>query len=146
MDKYMTANAVFSKFSRTYMDLKKDLPIRPSEMAVLNIITLRGGRYTPLMLAEILGVSKSMIAIHLRVLSQKGYIYKEFSPNDKRSFYVLPTEEAIALTADFKIKQSAHLKTIESAIGAEKFEELIQLMDQTLPTLEELNEELRHAK
>lgn len=146
MDKYMTANAVFSKFSNAYMDLKKDLPIRPSEMAALNIITQRGGRYTPLMLAELLGVSKSMIAIHLRVLSQKGYIYKEFSPNDKRSFYVMPTEEAIALTDTFKIKQSVHLKTIESALGTEKFEELIQLMDQTLPTLEELNEELRHAK
>lgn len=39
MDKYLNANIVFSKFSRNYMALKKDLPIRPSEMGVLNIIT-----------------------------------------------------------------------------------------------------------
>lgn len=32
MDKYLEANAVFSKFSRDYIELKRDLPIRPSEM------------------------------------------------------------------------------------------------------------------
>ena len=39
MDKYFHANAVPSIFSKSYMELKKDLPIRPSEMGVLNIIT-----------------------------------------------------------------------------------------------------------
>lgn len=55
MDKYLRANAVFSRFSRSYMELKKELPICPSEMGVLNIITRRGGRYTPLMIAELFG-------------------------------------------------------------------------------------------
>ena len=38
MDQYFNANAVFSLFSKKYMDLKKGLPNRPSEMGVLNII------------------------------------------------------------------------------------------------------------
>ena len=48
MDKYFTANAVLSIFAKSYMELKKDLPIRPSEMGVLNIITQIPGPHTPL--------------------------------------------------------------------------------------------------
>ena len=132
MDKYINANRVLSRFSRNYMEQKKDLPIRPSEMAVLNIITQRGGQYTPLMIAELLGVSKSMIAAHIQVLSQNGYIRKEASEEDKRSFYVLPTDKAVRLTDEFKIKQTEYLKAIEAVIGETEFEELVRLLDKTL--------------
>lgn len=40
---YLMANAELSKFSRNYMQLKKSLPIRPSEMGVLNIIVQTSG-------------------------------------------------------------------------------------------------------
>lgn len=141
MDKYMNANVVFSKFSRNYMELKKDLPIRPSEMAVLNIITQLDGKYTPLMIAELLGVSKPMITAHIRVLLKKGYIRKEASMDDKRSFYVLPTDKAVQLTDKFAIKQMDYLKKIESVLGETEFAKLICLLDQTLPTLEKMKEE-----
>lgn len=141
MDKYMDANIVFSKFSRNYMELKKDLPIRPSEMAVLNIITQRGGSFTPLMIAELLGVSKPMIAAHIQVLLKKGYIYKEALPEDKRSFYVLPTDKALTLADKFNMKQSEHLKEIESEIGEADFNELIRLLNKTLPILDKMKEE-----
>lgn len=141
MDKYMDANIVFSKFSSNYMELKKDLPIRPSEMAVLNIITQRGGSFTPLMIAELLGVSKPMIAAHIQVLLKKGYIYKEALPEDKRSFYVLPTEKALTLADKFNMKQAEHLKEIESEIGEADFNELIRLLNKTLPILDKMKEE-----
>ena len=92
MDKYFNANAIFSIFSRDYMELKKDLPIRPSEMGVLNIITKRKEKFTPVMVADLLGVSKPMIANHISVLEKKDYVYKEFSLDDKRSFFILPTD------------------------------------------------------
>lgn len=141
MDKYMNANVVFSMFSRNYMELKKDLPIRPSEMAVLNIITQLDGKYTPLMIAELLGVSKPMITAHIRVLLKKGYIRKEASVDDKRSFYVLPTDKAVQLTDKFAIKQMESLKKIESILGETEFTKLICLLDQTLPILEKMKEE-----
>lgn len=141
MDKYMSANIIFSKFSRNYMELKKELPIRPSEMAVLNIITQRGGKYTPLMIAELLGVSKPMITAHIQVLLQKGYIFKEASTDDKRSFYVLPTEKAIELTDSYKIKQADYLKTIEESLGEDDFNELVRMLDKTLPIFEKMREE-----
>lgn len=141
MDKYMKANAVLSKFTRNYMELKKDLPIRPSEMAVLNIITKRGGMYTPIMIADLLGVSKPMITAHISALQKKGYIRKEESEEDKRSFYVVPTKKAVELTDRFEVKQAKQLERMEVAIGKDGFEELITLVEKVLPVFEKMWEE-----
>lgn len=128
MDKYLYANIVFSKFSRDYMGLKSGFPIRPSELAVLNIITRREGRYTPLMIKELLGVSKPMITAHVNVLEKKGYIYKDYVLSDRRSFYVMPTDKGVALADEAERKTSAKLKEIEEGIGEEKFTELIDTL------------------
>lgn len=140
MDKYINANIVFSKFSRDYLELKKDLPIRPSEMGVLNIITKREGLFTPLMIAELLGVSKPMIATHISILEKKGYIYKEESLSDKRSFYIMPTEKAKILVNKAEMKLNGKLKKIEDKLGEERFNLLINLVEETqefLKTIEE---------
>lgn len=135
--RYINANIVFSKFSRDYIDLKKDLPIRPSEMGVLNIITRREGLFTPLMIADLLGVSKPMIAAHISALEEKGYIYKESSSSDKRSFYVMPTEKARTLVDENEKKLNSHFKRIEGELGREKFVTLIGLLDKTQKLLEQ---------
>lgn len=134
----MNANIVFSKFSRDYMGLKKDLPIRPSEMAVLNIITQREGDFTPLILAEMLGVSKPMVAAHLQTLLRKGYVYKEACLDDKRSFYVRPTDKGKALAGEFETKQTEYLKRVEEGIGEEDFAELTCLLSKTQIILDEM--------
>lgn len=141
MDRYVNANAVFSKFSRDYAKLKKVLPIRPSEMGVLNIITRREGLFTPVMIAELLGVSKPMIAAHISVLEEKGYIYKDFSSNDKRSFYVMPTDKAKELSSSTEAKLNEHLMAIENKLGVERFDLLISLLDETLDIIAEKSDE-----
>ncbi len=128
MEKYLNANIVFSKFSRDYMGLKSGLPIRPSELAVLNIVTRRGGKFTPLMIKELLGVSKPMITAHINILEKKGYIYKDFVLKDKRSFYVMPTSKAHFLVDEAERKTTAKLKEIENEISEEKFQELVELL------------------
>lgn len=140
MNRYVSANAVFSKFSRDYMELKKDLPIRPSEMGVLNIITRREGLFTPVMIAELLGVSKPMVATHISVLEEKNYIYKDFSSSDKRSFYVMPTDKAIALVNDTEEKLNEKLREIENKLGEDKFNLLIELLEKTQTVLEDKGE------
>lgn len=137
MDKYMNANVIFSKFSRDYMELKKDLPIRPSEMGVLNIITKREGKYTPLMIADLLGVSKPMVAAHVSVLEKKGYVYREYSSTDKRSFYVMPTEKAVALADESEEKLNNVLKNVEEELGEEKFSLLVGLLETTQKILKQ---------
>ena len=139
MDKYMNANIAFSKFSRDYIALKKDLPIRPSEMGVLNIITKRAGLFTPLMIAELLGVSKPMIAAHISALEKKGYISKDYSPSDKRSFYVIPTDKAKELVDVTDEKLDQYLKAVEGKMGTDKFEQLVELIAEMQGVIAEEN-------
>lgn len=135
MDKYSKANAVLSKFCHSYMSLKKELPIRPSEMGLLNIIVMKEGKFTPVMLAELLGVSKPMITAHITALEKKGYIKKEYSKEDKRSFYVIPTQKAKELVKTTSKKTNGYLFEIESSIGTERFETLLSILDDTTKIL-----------
>ena len=131
MNKYLEANIIMSKFCNNYMELKKDLPIRPSEMGVLNIIVKREGKFTPLMIAELLEVSKPMITTHIVSLEKKGYIYREVSEIDKRSFFVCPTDKAISLVEETSKKMDMNLGKIEEAIGEKEFQDLLKLLAET---------------
>lgn len=141
VDAFVKANALLSKFSRNYMDLKSGLPVRPSEMGVLNIITETPGPHTPLMLAEMLGVSKSMIAAHLAALIKKGYITKQASKDDKRSYYVIITEEGRALVSHAKCETKRQLSGMLERMGQERFEHLIALIEEANNYLETRCEE-----
>lgn len=131
MDRYLRANIIFSKFSRNYMELKKELPVRPSEMGLLNIIVQRDGLFTPLMIAELLDVSKPMVTAHITALEKKGYIKKEYSKEDKRSFYVIPTDKAMELVKKTTEKMKEYLSQIEAALGEETFESLLSMLSDT---------------
>lgn len=137
MEQYIAANAVFSKFSRNYMELKKNLPIRPSEMGVLNILAATPGPHTSVMLAELLGVSKPMITASLNSLSEKGYITKEQSQEDKRVYHVLLTPKAKQLVEDARLDTNRQLARLEEALGQEGFAQLIELTRKANLLLEE---------
>lgn len=130
MDRFAEENAVLSKFCKGYMELKKDLPIRPSEMGVLNIIVQRDGKFTPLMLAEMLEVSKPMITAHISVLEKKKYITKEALQEDKRSFYVIPTEKAKELVAVAGKSTKSHLMYLEDELGGDDYKKLLNILNQ----------------
>ncbi len=136
MDKYLTANAALSKFSRNYMELKKGLPIRPSEMGVLNILSATPGPHTSVLLASFLGVSKPMITANLTSLAEKGYITKEQSPSDKRVYYVLLTPKAQQLVEAAQAETNRHLNQLISALGEEGFDQLISLTQKANQILE----------
>ena len=139
MDQYVIANAAFSKFSRNYMELKKGLPIRPSEMAVLNIITQTSGPHTPVMLAQMLGVSKPMITALLTALAEKDYIIKEPSKDDKRAYYIIPTEKALALVESAKQEMDGHLSRLIDAMGQDEFDMLVRLAQKASSVLKKEN-------
>lgn len=119
------------------MALKKDLPIRPSEMGVLNIITKREGLFTPAMIAELLEVTKPMVANHIAILEEKGYITKEYSESDKRSFYVIPTDKAKMLVIETESKLNKKLINLEKKLGSKRFDELIRSLEEAKSYLED---------
>ena len=138
MDKYLHANIVLSKFSRDYIDLKNNLPIRPSEMGVLNLLVKREAKYTPLAIADMLGVSKTMVAAHIAVLEKGEYIVKQPSETDKRSFFVLPTEKAKRLVQEVDERLDSQLRFLEKTMGADMFDALITLADWAQKTIEKM--------
>lgn len=137
MDKYFKANAILSVFSKKYMELKKGLPIRPSEMGVLNIIAQTPGPHTPVMLAQMLGVSKPMITAHLTSLADKGYIIKEQSKDDKRAYYIIPTEKALSLVESAKVDMDEQLEHLMEAMGQDEFDKLVSLAQAANKIMEE---------
>lgn len=143
MDKYIEDNIILSKFCKGYMELKKDLPIRPSEMAVLNIIVQREGRFTPLMIAELLEVSKPMITAHITALENKAYIKKDYSNDDKRSFYVVPTKKAEKLVEQAAQKMQNQIKHIENELGKDNYEKLLIFLKDTNKILSNMKGDYR---
>ncbi|MBQ8288281.1 MAG: MarR family transcriptional regulator [Clostridia bacterium] len=139
MDKYYAANAELALFCKNYMDFKKDLPIRPSEMGVLNIITVTKQPHTPVILAKMLGVSKPMITAYIRSLESKGYITKEPSLQDKRVYYILPTPKAEELVRWARIGMNARIDLLIDALGDEEFQHLLQLVSIANETMREHN-------
>ncbi len=131
MNKYVNANAVFCKFGRNYMQWKNDLPIRPSELGVLNVIVKENVPLIPLKIAEHLDVSKSMVTAHIHMLEKNGYVFREYILSDKRSFYVIPTEKAKLLVSETDARLNAMLKKFESGLGEEKFAKLVALLEET---------------
>lgn len=136
MNKYFAANAVLSIFSKNYMELKKSLPIRPSEMGVLNIISETPGPHTPVMLAELLGVSKPMITAHLTSLTNKGYITKQPSLEDKRVCYILPTSKGLELVESAKLDMNRNLEHLKEGLGEEKFDMFVTLVQEANKIME----------
>lgn len=136
MDAYVYANAVFSRFSRNYMALKQNLPIRPSEMGVLNILASFPQSHTPVMLAERLGVSKPMITALLTALWKKGYITKEPCREDKRAYFVLLTPQGEALVAQARADADGHLDALTAALGREDYDTLVRLLEKANQVLE----------
>ena len=120
---------MLSIFAKNYMELKKGLPVRPSEMGVLNIITGTEGPHTPVMLAEMLGVSKPMITAHITSLESKGYITKEPSMQDKRAYYIRPTNKALELVECAKADLDHQLDRLICSMGQEAFDTFVSLAD-----------------
>ncbi|MDE6245010.1 MAG: MarR family transcriptional regulator [Treponemataceae bacterium] len=118
------------------MDLKKGLPIRPSEMGVLNIISETKGPHTPVMLAEMLKVSKPMITAHITSLENKGYIIKSPSPQDKRAYYILPTEKAQALVKKAKADLTHKLDWLINGLGQDDFNALVAIAEKANKIIE----------
>lgn len=137
MDKYIAANAVFSMFSKNYMELKKGLPIRPSEMGVLNIIAETEGQYTSVKLADMLGVSKQMITAHISSLESKEYITKAPCSQDKRAYYIIPTDKALELVESAKADLNEKLEQLENELGENEFNTLVKLAEKANEIMKE---------
>ncbi|REC32920.1 MarR family transcriptional regulator [Enterococcus pseudoavium] len=80
-------------FNRLWLNTKKDLPIRPSEMSLLLLLVESNNPLTPKQAADALKVTKQMVTTMSKKLQKEGYIKKVTSASDRRSHCLLATTE-----------------------------------------------------
>ncbi len=116
------------RFCKLYMRGGIDLPIRPSEMAVLDIICSVAGTHTPVSLAQRLGVSRPMITAHLNALIAAGMVVRVPSPEDGRSVYVMPTKCGMELVKKTNSENQHKQDLLKKKMSQKKYDAFIQLM------------------
>ncbi len=123
----MNENMEMVRFCRGFLRGVSDLPIRPSEFAVLEILCAVPGAHTPASLAEKLGVSKPMLSAHLSSLIRRGVVLRVPSPEDGRSTYVVPTKMGKELFKKYSVN-SEKMNVLKSALGQKNFDRFVQLI------------------
>lgn len=120
-----------SMFCRLNINMKKDLPIRSSEMGLLILINQSDKPVMPVMAADFFKVKKPMITAMVSNLIRQGYIDKIPSQEDKRSFSLHLTEKASQLVEDTFSEYMKTLELLRNKLGDLDFGKLIALLEKS---------------
>lgn len=129
MDNLIRAAKQVSLFSRININMKKELPIRSSEMGMLIYLVKTSGDKTPIGVAKFFHFTKSMATNMVTSLSEKGYIEKIRSNTDKRSILLKPTKKAIELVEATYEEYFKTMAMLKAQMGEEKFKEFLALLE-----------------
>lgn len=124
-----------SMFCRLIINVKKDLPIRSSEMGLVILIYKSDKPVTPVMAADFFKVKKPMITTIVSNLLKHGYIEKISNLEDKRSFSLKPTEKAKLLIDETYSEYMKTMELLRNKLGLIDFEKLITLLEKANFTL-----------
>lgn len=125
-----------SLFCRLNMNMKRELPIRPSEMGLLIFIAESEQEVTPVMAAEFFKVSKPMIAAMVKKLCRMEYIRKVPSTEDKRKYLLMPEDKAIELVKETHEEYLRNMTLLQKGMGEERFTTFIGLLQEANQILE----------
>lgn len=129
MDRMIRISEQIALFCRLNIISKRKLPIRSSEMGMLIYLVKTEGNKTPNAAAKFFNITKAMATNMVTSLLNNGYIIKKQSEKDKRSFILIPTDKAIRLVNDTYSDYFKMISILESKMGENKFNELIQLLE-----------------
>lgn len=73
-------------------------------------------------LAKELCINKSTVTRNLNCLEEKGYIFREPLPSDKRQFSVYPTEKMLAVLPEIKKASAEWMQLLSEGIPDEELE------------------------
>lgn len=130
MQEYIKGAEAVSLFCRIHMNAKRDLPIRSSEMGMLILIVKSTEPQSPIQIAEFFKVTKPMVTTMTNSLIKKGYLTKNPSPTDRRSFTLQPTEQAVCLVEHAYSEYVKTMETLKKQMGCKKYKYLIELIEQ----------------
>ncbi len=128
---------VVSRFCRLQMYLKRDIPIRASEMGALIFVQKSESAVTPLMISSFFGISKPTVSDMVGSLVGKGYLLKRQSESDKRSYTLEATEKGKALVESTYNEYFGAMELLSNKMGKNEFQLLIKLLQQANEILSE---------
>jgi len=117
-------------FCRLRMKLNNDLPIRSSEMGALIYISKETTPATPLMISRFFSIAKPSVTSILTALVEKGYLLKESSLHDKRSYTLKVTEKGEKLLGGTFTEYFRTVELLRKTMGEEKFKNFTELIEE----------------
>lgn len=130
-DELILGAETVSMFCRLNINIKKDLPIRSSEMGLLILICKSDKDVTPVLAADFFKVKKPMITAMVSNLLKQGYIEKIPSLEDKRSFSLNPTQKARQLVDDTYSEYMKTMELLRHKLGIKDFGKLMTLLEKS---------------
>ncbi|WP_312651295.1 MarR family transcriptional regulator [Proteiniclasticum sp.] len=132
-----TAAEEISLFSRQLIYLKKELPIRSSEMGLLIFVQKQNEGATPLLISSFFRISKPSVTAMINELISKGYLVKKPSETDRRSYTVAVTDSGEELVASTHSEYFRGIEILKKKMGDLDFESLINLIHKANTILSE---------
>ena len=129
---------IVGMFCRLYMNTKRDMPIRASEMGVLIFIQKQTVSVTPIMISQFFKIAKPSVTAIINVLMKKEYLTKEPALEDGRSYTLRTTEKGknlVEITFDEYFKS---MELLNEKMGEEEFTKLIELLQKANNILAEV--------
>ena len=126
-----------SLFSRQLMHMKKELPIRSSEMGVLIYIQKQNEGVTPLMISSFFQIAKPSVTSMVNELIGKGYLDKVPSETDRRSYTVIITGKGRELVAATHSEYFRGIEMLRTKMGDKDFESFVNLIRKANTALSE---------
>lgn len=123
----ISADAV-GMFCRLHMNIKRDIPIRPSEMGVLIFTQKQNTPVTPLMIRDFLKIAKPSVTSMINALIKQNYIRRTPSITDGRSYTISTTDKGKELVESTFDEYLKTMELLKEGMGSEDFNLFIQLI------------------
>jgi len=136
----MRSADVIGMFCRLNMKVKRDLPIRASEMGVLIYTSKQVDEVTPLMISQFFKISKPSVTSMINTLLRLAYLEKTISMLDKRSYTLSITKKGINLVNSTVDDYYKSIDAMIEKMGINEFNNFIELLNKANEILEGIEE------
>ncbi len=124
-------------FCRLRVNMKPNIPIRPSEMGVLIFAQKQNTEVTPRMISQFLRISKPSVTSLVNSLVNQGYLSKKPSKIDQRSYVLTMTKSGNQLVESTFEEYYKSIALLKENMGEHEFRTFIELMQKANSILEE---------
>lgn len=127
---YIQSAEEIGLFCRLNSNIKKDIPIRSSEMGVLIYIYKNGEITTPQMISQFFKIKKPSVTSQLNVLIKNEFLIKIPSQVDGRSYSLKVTDSGRNLVETTFGEYLKFVKLLHDEMGEDNYHQFINLIHQ----------------